>query len=64
MCYEYGWGVKKNLKKSKYWYDREKGIESDSTEVKSPQKQAQVAPQKKAPQKQRNNFDNVNFDDL
>ena len=38
VCYENGWGTKKNLKKSQYWYNREKGIETDSTSVSSQNK--------------------------
>ena len=70
LCYENGWGTEKNAIKSKYWYNREKGIESDSTSVLTPKSTDLSVSKKKnsAPQnntaKKINNFDNVQFDDL
>lgn len=65
VCYENGWGVKKNLQKSRFWYNREKGIESDSTITEVPKKKSENATSNRQTQSKRgNNFDNVGFDEL
>lgn len=69
VCYENGWGVKKDLKKSNYWYNRERGIESDSISTIKDNKNIGSQPKRKSPQKrshqkEETNYSNVNFDDL
>ena len=70
LSYENGWGIEKNLTKANYWYNREKGIESDSTSTSnvinktSNIKLKKNTPSQSFPKKKGNNFDNVKFDDL
>ena len=50
VSYENGLGVEKNPIKAEYWYNREKGIETDSTSVKTPNKSDDVVTDTKTAQ--------------